>query len=73
MLWTAPLHGKRSLNTPGKVKVVLAMGLTMATAMGMALTKAKAQGGSWEKASKVELIGDAGEGLGASSLGRLLS
>ena len=37
-----------------------------------ALTRAKSQGGSWEKASRMELIGDSGEALGPSGLSTLL-
>ena len=33
-----------------------------------ALTRAKGAGGSWEKASKMELIGDGNEALGPAGL-----
>ena len=41
-------------------------------AMRLALTRAKSQGGSWEEASRMELIGDSGEVLGPSGLSTLL-
>jgi hypothetical protein len=44
---------------------VMAMRLT-------ALTRAKAAGGSWDKASRMELIGDGAEALGPSGLSALL-
>ena len=37
-----------------------------------AMTRAKSQGGSWEKVSRLELIGDSGEALGPSGLSALL-
>ena len=37
-----------------------------------ALTTAKSTGGSWEKASRMELVGDSGEALGPSGLSTLL-
>ena len=44
---------------------VMAMRLT-------ALTRARAAGGSWDKASRMELIGDGAEALGPSGLSALL-
>jgi hypothetical protein len=44
---------------------VMAMRLT-------ALTRAKAAGGSWDKAPRMELIGDGAEALGPSGLSALL-
>ena len=46
--------------------------MDVATMRLTALTRAKSQGGSWEKASRMELIGDGAEALGPSGLSALL-